>query len=139
MRDTQTGRFLPDSGLPWGKVEKTDGCWLWKGLRDPRGYGRYAHDLAHRVFYRALYGAIPPALSIDHLCRVKNCVNPEHMEIVSLEENTRRANTKDVCVRGHVLDSDSTYQWRGIRQCRPCNRERASAYRERRKQLAVQV
>lgn len=78
----------------WRKVTKTDRCWLWTGSLQSRGYGcvgfggkRY---LAHRLAYEWLVGPIPDGLTIDHLCRVKACVNPAHLEPVTGAENTRR-------------------------------------------------
>lgn len=85
-----------DSARFWAKVAITPSCWLWQGWADRDGYG--ALDVggrftrAHRFAYEELVGPIPDGLTIDHLCRVRNCVNPDHMEPVTLAENTRRAN-----------------------------------------------
>ena len=87
----------PTTELPqtfWAKVEKTDTHWLWTGAHQPRGYGSFAIAgktyQAHRLAYETAYGPIPDGLTIDHLCRVPSCVNPEHLEAVSLAENNRR-------------------------------------------------
>lgn len=74
---------------------RDDGCWEWTGQRAER-YGRfYAGDTrerwAHRISYKLHVGPIPDHLEIDHLCRFTFCVNPEHMELVTPEENKRRA------------------------------------------------
>jgi len=81
----------------WDNVSKephATGCWLWMGGRDKNGYGYYCSGgsvrCAHRVAYEQLVGTIPEGLHIDHLCRNPSCVNPEHMEPVTLLENLQR-------------------------------------------------
>lgn len=75
-------------------------CWLWNGSKDRKGYGRIQvngiHTGAHRFFYRTLRGAIPEGMHIDHLCRIKSCVNPDHLETVTPAENNRRMRMLDV-------------------------------------------
>lgn len=73
-----------------------DGCWLFTGARQSRGYGSVGIGngrtaLAHRVAYEATVGEIPDGMTIDHLCLNKTCLNPEHMQVVTRAENTRRA------------------------------------------------
>src|SRR5262245_55497325 len=84
------------------------GCWEWQGWRDHRGYGkatavgRRGKDWAHRVAYQLFTGPIPDGLTLDHLCRNTGCVNPEHLEPVSLAENIRRAlPERTECPHGH--------------------------------------
>ena len=74
----------------WGQVDKTDSCWLWTGHLDRNGYGKVGNRLAHRMAYTMVKGVIPEGLSLDHLCRVHNCVNPDHLEPVTHAENVRR-------------------------------------------------
>ena len=78
----------------WCKVEKTDGCWIWRGAKTC-GYGVFGirnNQLiyAHRYSYYTMVGDIPLGLEIDHLCRNTLCVNPEHMEAVAHKENCIR-------------------------------------------------
>lgn len=80
----------------WAKVEKSDSCWLWTGALFPsNGYGALHLDgaavPAHRVSYELNVGPIPDGLTIDHLCRVRACVRPDHLEPVTQAENLRRA------------------------------------------------
>ncbi len=74
--------------------ESWDGCWLWMGCLESRGYGRvtvdYVHHYVHRYVYTQLRGPIPEGLEIDHLCRVRCCCNPAHLEAVSHCENAQR-------------------------------------------------
>lgn len=129
------GFARPFSGDPqcfMGNVLITESCWEWQGRLDPRGYGRYAGRLAHRISYELLRGPIPSGLELDHLCRVRNCVNPDHLEPVTHRENTLRSTspsainaTKSACPSGHPYDAENTYiSPGGDRHCRACNRDR---------------
>ena len=72
-----------------------NGCWLWMGALNRAGYAQLylngAARLAHRLAYAEHVGPIPDGLPLDHLCRVKRCVNPDHLEPVTASENVRRA------------------------------------------------
>lgn len=99
------------------KVERGTDCWLWRGFIDKAGYGRIRiggrdsenePGYAHRVAYELHREQIPEGLVIDHLCRVRHCVNPEHLEAVTNAENLRRGirlgrsmRRSDFCGRGH--------------------------------------
>lgn len=120
----------------WAKVTCGD-CWEWTGACGPDGYGRFKPPnsvpvLAHRYAYELLVGRIPDGLQIDHLCRVRACVNPDHLEPVTQRENILRGEAptavnarKSQCKNGHPYDLLNTY-WRpdGGRDCRVCQRER---------------
>lgn len=71
-----------------------NGCWIWLGMKTPEGYGIIKVNgkrvKAHRYAYTHLVCPIPEGLTIDHLCRHKDCVNPEHLEPVTASENTKR-------------------------------------------------
>jgi hypothetical protein len=77
------------------KAVKTDGCWLWVGSIDRGGYGHFRHEgrltKAHRVAYLTWVGPIPDGLELDHLCNIRHCINPAHLEAVTHKENMRRA------------------------------------------------
>jgi predicted DNA-binding transcriptional regulator AlpA len=66
------------------------GCWEWTGNRDQFGYGRYRGKSAHRLVFVLMVGTIPDGLHLDHLCRVRRCVYPVHLEPVTQAENNRR-------------------------------------------------
>jgi hypothetical protein len=72
-----------------------DGCIIWTGAVDPTGYGRFSLAgqmlYAHRVAYQWAHGPIPQGLDLDHLCRVRACVNPDHLEAVNRRTNLLRS------------------------------------------------
>lgn len=126
------------------------GCWVWGGSHSPSGYG-YISSItgldgvtrnvrAHRFVYELLVGPIPEGLTIDHLCRVRDCVNPAHLEPVTSRENTLRGNTlpaanaaKTHCPQGHGYTTENTYVTSmGRRMCRSCRRTHGIALRQRR-------
>lgn len=128
-------------------VDPVTGCWLWQKRRDRDGYGRFKVDCkvqgAHRVSYELFVGPIPDGLPLDHLCRTRHCVNPAHLEPVTVRENTLRSPLaitalnvlKTHCPAGHPYDDDNTYRADGgIRSCRACGRVKQRAYRQRKQQ-----
>jgi hypothetical protein len=125
-------------------VEPAPGCWLWKGAVHYGGYGTYTarhgdKRYAHRMVYELLVGPIPDGLDLDHLCRVRSCVNPDHLEPVTRRENLLRGETDaarraamTACERGHPFTPENTYvKPSGARECRPCRRARVRRWRER--------
>lgn len=135
----------------WAKVEvdHDTGCWLWQAGRDGKGYGQFAvgekNVLAHRFAWQLERGPIPEGLQIDHLCRVRHCVNPDHLEPVTARTNTLRgisisaANaTKTECIHGHPFDDANTrIASNGTRHCRTCDRDREREARARRRSATV--
>lgn len=124
----------------WSKVEKTDTCWLWTGgTRGRGGYGCYVRDrrnwLAHRWSYTVHVGPIPEGKVIDHLCRNTSCVRPEHLEAVTLEENSRRASrSRDMshCGRGHDMSGPAKRSRKdGTTYCGECANKAQSNRRAR--------
>jgi hypothetical protein len=130
----------------WEKISKDEhGCWLWTAGRNSCGYGLFwyngHYELAHRVSYSEHRGEIPEGLQIDHLCRVRSCVCPDHLEIVTSRENTMRGvgisadnHRKTICPRGHAFE----FRLNGRRFCRVCsNRQRR--YRRLLRKRAVEL
>lgn len=141
----------PISDRFWEKVipEPNSGCWLWEGTCSKGGYGRISSETpsktgayvgrpAHRVSYELHKGPIPHGAVIDHLCRNPSCVNPDHLEAVSHQENLRRGiflnrrrgknspnGAKTHCKRGHPLDGANLYiaPSTGTRSCLICRKE----------------
>ncbi len=128
----------------WSKVDKSGECWEWTASKMSAGYGQFSLDgrlwLAHRVAYELLVGEIPEGLQIDHLCRNRACVNPDHLEAVTQQTNTLRGEApsaanarKTHCDSGHPFDEANTYiKPDGARDCRVCHRERVRRHRARR-------
>jgi hypothetical protein len=137
----------PDYARFMAKVQPdAAGCWIWTASRHPvSGYGRIKmgghrgkHVPAHRVAYEMFVGPIPEGLVLDHLCRVRPCVNPAHLEPVTGAENTARGKAgkhlsdRTHCPQGHAYDEQNTYpEPGGGRGCRACRSEARRRHRDR--------
>lgn len=158
MEPTLSDRF-------WSKVDKfgpvsehspeLGECWLWTASLIGGGYGQY-HETrngkhrslyAHRVIYEALIGPIPVGLEIDHLCRVRRCVNPIHLEAVSHQENVLRGESlaaqrakRTHCPQGHPYYGGNLYITpRDERVCVTCNRASVRAWQQRQRERKAAV
>ena len=115
-------------------------CWLWTAALNSRGYGSFANGKggsmpAHRFAYELFVGPIPDGLTIDHLCRIRSCVRPTHLEAVTNLENVMRGESFSVfnsrkthCLNGHPLTPDAVYEGRRNRACRHCAIDRSKAW-----------
>jgi len=122
-------------------AKKDRGCWEWTGPLNGYGYGRLfvgGHGrfvMAHRYSYERFIGKIAQGLTLDHLCRVRHCVKPKHLEAVTNRENIRRGESPFAkkarltrCIHGHRFDKANTYiKPNGTRHCRSCGRIRDRA------------
>lgn len=148
----------------WSKVDKSGpipasaphlgACWIWMAHLSRDGYGRFWNGemlpsgaprtvFAHRWSYEQMRGRVPSELQLDHLCRVRNCVCPTHLEVVTHAENVRRGVggksggarmlAKTHCPQGHPYDAVNTRLYEGRRYCRACGT------RSRRKPLMCRI
>lgn len=121
----------------WSKVAKSPDCWLWTAGLDSKGYGQFRVNterkvVAHRFAYELLVGPVPEGLQLDHLCRVRRCVNPAHLEPVTSRVNTLRGEGPTAgharqthCGQGHEYTPENTSRTRrGARVCKICERQR---------------
>lgn len=124
----------------------SNGCWIWQRRVQSNGYGQISvgsrtdgtnkNTTAHRISYITFNGEIADGLQIDHLCKVRVCVNPDHLEAVTAKENVHRSNAKfkqqikrTHCPKGHEYSEDNMYTYKtrigGIcRNCKTCMKER---------------
>jgi hypothetical protein len=122
------------------------GCWLWTGCINAKGYGwafsegRSRH--VHRIVYELLVGEIPRGFHVDHLCRVRNCCAPWHLEPVTPAENAARGlpgkrgsreRARTHCPAGHEYSGSNVFIKNGSRECRECGRVRQRAYSARKR------
>lgn len=128
--------------------EPNSGCVIWLGPLNKNGYGKMITGYksegtrrtawAHRLVYEYFVGPIPAGLDLDHKCRVRCCVNPNHLEPVTRKENMRRGmhatsvKARNVlrthCKNGHPLSGDNLYLNSGHRVCRTCKKAWSKAY-----------
>ena len=133
----------------WDKIDKNGPvsshrpdlgpCWIWKGHLSSKGYGlvwnRGRNERAHALTYKLLIGPTPKGLEPDHLCRVRNCANPFHLEFVTHKENVLRGEglcaknaKKTQCINGHPFTLENTILTGIGRACRECGRKRCREY-----------
>lgn len=128
-----------NSGNIWDFVSRCalpNECWIWCGRVNENGYGWVSDNgklrLAHRVAYEKVKGSIPSGLVLDHLCGVPGCVNPNHLEAVTQQENLRRGNgvcakrsRQTHCKNGHEFTPENTAR-NSVRpthrKCKACQR-----------------
>ena len=129
------------------KSDRAGDCWLWTGRLDRDGYGRITvaqrPRYAHRVAYETLVGPIPVDFEIDHKCRIRHCVKPDHLEPVTHTVNVLRqieatgmlfgrhvgtgdpaSGDRDKCANGHLWTPENTYRMGDRFACKPCRRIR---------------
>lgn len=139
MTDALAVRIVNNISVPGDIIAES--CWLWSGTVRYDGYPQLSlHDhsqLAHRVAYQVANGPIPDGLEIDHLCRVRHCVNPKHLEAVTRLVNVHRSGAnpgvnsrKTQCLLGHPLSGSNLGITRnGARKCMECRRGYNRKYR----------
>lgn len=124
-------------------------CIVWNGTLSVGGYGQIWFNrgtrVTHRVAYE-LFAPIPGDLVLDHLCRNRRCINPNHLEPVTVAENNLRGEgfmavhaRKTECPKGHPYDDENTWMKYGARRCRICKSEENRLYRQLQKQRAAEA
>lgn len=127
------------------------GCWLWDKCENGLGYGLVTVNgkqwVAHRYFYTQLRGPIPDGLTLDHLCRVRCCVNPDHLEPVTMRVNCLRGISfaavnaaKTICINGHDWNTGGYYLAKRKlgyeRVCKACRNDIQRRYRRKRREVS---
>lgn len=130
--------------LSYNIVVDDNGCWIWQGNVSGPGYGTLnlagKSRLAHRISYELFIGHIPEGLDLDHLCRVRRCINPNHLEPVTRKVNLHRGETwkwrldKLTCKYGHPLEGSNLRKGKGReRICIACDNRRSRERNARRR------
>lgn len=146
--DLLTSHVNKDGDIPTGRPDLGP-CWIWTLRTDRNGYGYYSHRhggtrFVHRIMYEHVEGPIPEGLVLDHLCQVRICCNPAHLEAVTQAENVRRGRAHEVsrrlasvrthCSNGHPYEGDNFRintrgPKKGRRRCLVCARALNRKYR----------
>lgn len=154
--DQMTYRGMLKKALDQQKAEivEKEKCWPWGGSTDGNGYGQVMVNgkpyRAHRLMYELVHKGeeLPPkssGLTIDHICRNRSCINPNHLEIVTNRENVLRGNgltainhRKTHCTKGHPLSGANLYLYQKgntiERSCRECRRVCRRAWKAKQKE-----
>jgi hypothetical protein len=107
------GHHLRQAPTPY-LVDPVSDCWIWQWGRNNSGYGVLCNRNAHRVYYERAGGTVPEGMVLDHLCRNRLCVNPAHMEPVTVAENARRGKSAKLTMAQVVAIHDSAAPARAL-------------------------
>lgn len=139
-------RLMLQKVLSKHRKDPETGCWVWTDALNTNGYGvvwdpeKKRQLKAHRVAYEELVGPIPDALTLDHLCRNRACINPAHTEPVSRGENVLRGAAPTAtrarqthCIHGHELSGSNLWvdPKSGHRKCKRCSADRMRQFKKR--------
>lgn len=140
-KDSELTIFMRHVRMPSNCLD----CWFWVGYKDKDGYGHVTYKnkdyMAHRRSYILFIDNIPNKLTIDHLCRNRACINPFHLETVTMKENIHRGlgpaainYKKEYCIHGHKFTKENTYYGINRRTCKKCQRYWEKEYLKRKNQ-----
>ena len=133
-----------DKLLEYAEPEPNTGCWLWTGGTTNSGYGSLWVETesgrkkvgAHRIAYQCVYGSIPPKMTIDHRCKIKRCVNPSHLRLLSHRENILLADRGVISENMAKLTAPCghpyTVRWGNALRCLPCSQTYMRTWRANR-------
>jgi hypothetical protein len=125
-------------------------CWIWTWRLNKAGYGLFGitrmgfrtEAFAHRAAHMLFVGQIPEGFEIDHKCRNRACVRPEHLQLLTHRDNILVGHTfaavnysKTHCPQGHEYTPENTYTYRRMRQCRTCRKVRIDEWNKKERQL----
>jgi len=141
-------KSVPEAERFWSKVKKTPTCWVWLASRKPNGYGQFEQRPAHHwIGIHVLKLKVDHKMVLDHKCRNRLCVRPDHLRLVTARENLLNSNLTWVakkaaqthCLKaGHPLSGKNLYLYRGRRYCRACRIKYATEWhRAQRKESLV--
>lgn len=133
------GAGAPPAERVLARIDQSQDCWVWPGSKTHNGYGTVSAAppyvekprplLVHRVLYEHFVGPIPEGMDLDHICRVRLCCNPKHLEPVTRKTNANRGekSTRGLqteCAHGHAYPENAGYRSNGYVYCLECNRIR---------------
>lgn len=135
--------------LFWEKVDKSGECWLWTAGKTTDGYGAWRYPVngkqkflrAHRFAWLLKNGALEVGKELNHLCRIKLCIRPEHLEEITHKEHMWRTEgsfadrwgNREACEQGHPYTEDNLVAWaikRGWRKCKTCAKAKYDDWRK---------
>ena len=124
------------------------GCWVWRGYKDKDGYGFYCGKRVHRLAYEEKHGPIPEGAAVDHLCKTRACINPDHLQLHSMADAALQGSIsvarnlggngtlRRFCVNGHEYTTENSgltvSKGYTMRVCKTCDRERHVNFGRRR-------
>lgn len=141
--------YLYNHGTPMERwmvrVDASGDCWQWVGRYVPAGYGMLGNEFAHRLAWVLFVGPIPDDMVVDHMCRNRGCVNPDHLQVVTQATNLAQSPATTAgrhrCRNGHPFTSENTYvincgDGSVRRKCRTCQLRSMAKQRARKKVAA---
>lgn len=128
----------------------TGDCVLWDGRVGDHGYGMQSRRLAHRMAWEETHGPIPPGMQVHHRCEIKLCINPQHLELMSVADHARHhgptaaflalveeRRSRTHCPKGHEYTPENTILKQGKRHCRECAKAYSREWHQRNRERVL--